>query len=228
MFCHTRSANPTRSTKLWALAIGVLALSSITPQLAAQDAATTQPAQAPSATAPTPAECGISGHHALLERMSAAFTLTCPQEQKLEPLLHDEESVSKPLLAFAAFTPGEKKDVMVQVKVAARKQIRPLLTPEQQVKMDQEIDTVGKGGEGLGSGGKKGGGKKGGAKKESAPVDPFEAQDALCKAISNYSAFTDTEKKVLILKVKQAALRPDAPPMTAEQTKQVQAEVQQP
>ncbi len=222
MFYRSLAANPARSTQFRALAIGVLGLFSITPLMMAQEAAATPPAQGSAATAPTPAECGISGHHALLERMSEAFTLTCPQEQKLEPLLHDEESVSKPLLAFAAFTPEEKKDVMVQVKVAARKQIRPLLTPDQQAKMDQEIDTVGKGGEGLHKGG-----KKGGAKKETAPVDPFQAQDALCKAISNYSAFTDTEKKALILKVKQAALRPDAPAMTAEQTKQVKAEVQQ-
>lgn len=185
------------------------------------DAATEQRAEA---AAPTPAECGIPGHHALLERMSEAFTLSCPQEQKLEPLLHDEESVSKPLLAFAAFTPEEKKDVMLQVKVAARKQIRSLLTPDQQAKMDQEIDTVSKGGAGLH---KAGGGKKGGAKKETQPVDPFQAQDALCKAISNYSAFTDTEKKALILKVKQAALRSEAPAMTAEQMNQVKVEIQQ-
>jgi hypothetical protein len=95
---------------------------------------------------PVHAQCGIPGHHALLERMTNAFVLTCAQELKLEPLLHDEESVSKPLLAFQAFSADEKKAVMLQVKVAARRQIRQLLTPDQQTKMDAEIDTVSKGG----------------------------------------------------------------------------------
>jgi Spy/CpxP family protein refolding chaperone len=178
---------------------------------------------APASNAPTPAECGIPGHHALLERMTEAFSLTCDQEKKIEPLLHDEESVSKPLIAFAAFTPDEKKDVMQQVKLAARKQILPLLTAEQQAKMNQEIDTVSKGGEGLQKGNNGGGAHK--KKVESAPVDPYEAQNALSNAISNYSAFTEDEKKSLILKVKQASLRPDAPQMAPDQAKQVSDEV---
>jgi hypothetical protein len=185
--------------------------------IASQDAA-----PAPKAP-PTPAECGIPGHHALLERMTAAFVLTCEQELKLEPLLHDEESVSKPLINFAAFTPEEKKDVMLEVKLAARKQILPLLAPDQQAKMNQEINTVSKGGDGL----QKGGGAKGGnAKKKAEPkaIDPFEAQDALCQAIAKYAALTAEQKRDLILKVKKASLRPDAPAMTAEQAKQVAAE----
>jgi Spy/CpxP family protein refolding chaperone len=235
MFCRTVPATTVPSTRFCSLAIGLLALSSITPLIFAQDPAAAPPAQESAATAPTPAQCGIPGHHALLERMSEAFTLTCPQEQKLEPLLHDEESVSKPLLAFAAFTPEEKKDVMLQVKVAARKQIRPLLTPDQQAKMDEEIDSVSKGGEGLQKGnGKSGGsGKSGGAKgshgnQTAAAIDPFEAEESLCSAISKYSAFSDKEKNALILKVKQAALRPDAPAMMPEQIKEVQATVNKP
>jgi hypothetical protein len=202
------------------------------PLMMAQDAAATPPAQASTGMAPTPAECGIPGHHALLERMSETFALTCLQEQKLEPLLHDEESVSKPLLAFAAFTPEEKKQVMLQVKVAARKQIRPLLTPEQQAKMDQEIDTVSKGGDGLQKGnGKSGGsGKSGGAKgsrasQTGAAADAFEAEESLCTAISKYSAFSDKERNALVLKVKQAALRPDAPAMTPDEAEQVRADI---
>lgn len=195
-------------------AVAALALAFTPGLLAGQDA--------PSSTAPTPAECGIPGHHALLERMTEAFNLTCDQEKKIEPLLHDEESVSKPLIAFQAFTPEEKKDVMQQVKLAARKQILPLLNPQQQARMNQEIDTVSHGGEGLQKGNRSGGHKD---KAESAPVDPYQAQEALSNAISNYSAFSADEKNSLILKVKQAALRPDAPQMTAEQAKQVAAEV---
>lgn len=200
------------------VALGLCATTS----LSAQDA--------PAATsgAPTPAQCGIPGHHALLERMSAAFELTCPQELKLEPLLHDEESVSKPLLRFEGFTPDEKKAVMQQMKVAARKQIRPLLTPPQQAKMDQEIDTVSKGGEGLQKGnGKQGGSKAGGDKKAPEPVDPYEAQESLSDAISKYSAFSAEEKKALILKVKTASRRPDAPTMTPDQAKTVDASIKQ-
>ena len=189
--------------------------------------ATRLPAQetpAPASGPPTPAQCGIPGHHALLERMSAAFELTCEQEQKLEPLLHDEESVSKPLLRFQAFTPDEKKAVMQQMKVAARKQIRPLLTPPQQAKMDQEIDTVSKGGEGL----QKGNGKKGGSEKKAEdPIDPFVAEESLSDAISKYAAFSADEKKALILKVKTASRRPDAPAMTPEQAKTVDASIKQ-
>lgn len=187
-----------------------------------------QDAPATTSGAPTPAQCGIPGHHALLERMSAAFELTCDQELKLEPLLHDEESVSKPLIRFQAFTPEEKKDVMLKMKVAARKQIRPLLTPAQQTKMDQEIDTVSKGGEGLQKGnGKQGGSKAGGEKKAEDPIDPFAAEESLSDAISKYAAFSADEKKALILKVKTASRRPDAPAMTAEQAKTVDASIKQ-
>lgn len=216
---HSISGNATFAMRRSYLTLGAFALAlTVSPLAMAQDAAT-------AAAPPTPAQCGIPGHHALLERMTTAFTLTCAQELKLEPLLHDEESVSKPLINFGAFTPEEKKDVMLQVKVAARKQIRPLLTPEQQTKMDQEIDTVSKGGEGL----HKGGGKKSGSKKkaDAVAVDPFQAEQALSQAISKYSALSDAEKKSLILKVKRAARRPDAPALTADQAKQIDEEIQQ-
>lgn len=178
-----------------------------------------QPAVPGAGSALTPAQCGIPGHHALLERMSEAFILTCPQEQKLEPLLHDEESVSKPLLRFQAFTPDEKREVMLEVKVAARLQIRPLLTPVQQTKMDAEIDAVSKGG-GMGGHG------KAGSKKTEPPVDPYIAEQSLCDAITNYSALTDTEKEKLVLRVKTASLRPDAPAMTPDQARIVNEEIQ--
>jgi hypothetical protein len=188
----------------------------------AQDAT---PSPAPAASgSPTPASCGLAGHHALLERMAAAFSLSCDQILKIEPLLHEEESVSKPLEAFSPFSPDEKKAVMQELKVAARKRILLELTPEQQTKMNEEIDTVSKGGEGLQKG------NSGGGKKSAAPVpavDPFQAEETLSHAIANYSAFTDTEKKDLISKVKQASLRPDAPAMTPEQAKQVAADLKQ-
>ena len=117
--------------------------------------------------------------------------------------------------------------MMLQVKVAARKQIRPLLTPPQQVKMDQEIDTVSKGGEGLQKGNGKQSGSKGGEKKAEEPVDPFVAEESLSEAMSKYAAFSADEKKALILKVKTASRRPEAPPMTPEQAKTVDASIKQ-
>lgn len=184
--------------------------------LAAQDAS----------VPPTPAQCGIPGHHALLERMTLAFGLTCDQEQKIEPLLHSEESVSKPLLRFEAFTPEEKQAVMQKVKLAARRQIRPLLTPEQQKKMDDEINAVATGSPDALNGDKKGGVKKGGSKNAGAPADPFESEESLSEAISNYSAFSPDEQKSLILQVKQAARRDNAPQLTVDQQKKIDADIQ--
>ena len=43
----------------------------------------------------------IVGNHALLEKMAGDYGLSCPQEDKIEPMLHDEESVSKPLMMFS-------------------------------------------------------------------------------------------------------------------------------
>src|SRR5260370_25265598 len=82
------------------------------------------------------------GKHSLLERFAADFGLTCEQQLKVEPLLHAEESVSKPLLAFAAFTSEEQQAVMLKIKLAARRQVRALLTPDQQNKMDAEIEST--------------------------------------------------------------------------------------
>jgi Spy/CpxP family protein refolding chaperone len=224
-FMMTNSFKPAAAHKA-ALAFCALVIALVAAPLTYARPSAGQDAAQASSTPPTPAQCGIPGHHALLERMTEAFMLTCDQELKLEPLLHDEESVSKPLINFAAFTPDEKKAVMQEVKVAARKQILPLLTPDQQVKMNQEIETVSNGGEGLqkGNGTRSGGGKK---KAEAAPIDPFQAEEALSLAISKYAALSDAEKKALILKVKQASLRPDAPAMSPDQAKQVATEVKQ-
>src|SRR5436305_4355963 len=82
------------------------------------------------------------GKHSLLERFTEQFGLTCEQQLKIEPLLHAEESVSKPLLGFAAFSPEEQRAVMTKIKLAARRQIKSQLTPDQQKEMDKEIESV--------------------------------------------------------------------------------------
>src|SRR3954463_14060268 len=99
------SNSRTAPITLAALALAGVALST---SLQAQT-----PASAPTPTSTKPASQQIEnpncpeivGHHALLEKMTEAFGLTCKQEDIIEPLLHDEESVTKPLLAFQAFTP---------------------------------------------------------------------------------------------------------------------------
>jgi hypothetical protein len=190
-------------------------------------ASTSLLAQAPAATpaaavaTPTSQRIGnpncpeILGKHMLLEKMTDAFGLTCKQEDIIEPLLHDEESVTKPLLAFTAFTPEERQGVMLKIKLAARVQIRPYLTPDQQTKSDAEAAATANASAGGGKGGKA-------APKAS---EGFTAEEALSDAISAYSAFTPAQKKELMLQVKQAARRPDAPSLTAEQAAKIDADI---
>src|SRR6266852_4597806 len=120
--------------------------------LAAMAAAQTPPAPAAHCEGLPP------GKHANLERMTAGMNLTCEQQLRVEPLLHDEESVSKPLLRFPSFSADERSEFMNKIKIAARRQIRTQLRPEQQKWMDEDIESVSKSG-------KKGGGKKGVEKK---------------------------------------------------------------
>src|SRR5207248_2886360 len=102
----------------------------------AQDSSATSQ---PSAKAAPACEGLPGGRHMKLERMTELFGLTCEQELKIEPLLHNEESVSKPLLRFAAFSPEEKEAMMLQVKTAARKNPGSQLSAEQVAKLDADI-----------------------------------------------------------------------------------------
>ena len=161
------------------------------------------------------------GRHALLERFTAQFGLTYDQQLQIEPLLHNEESVSKPLLRFTAFSPEEKQEVMLRIKLAARRQIRTLLTPDQQKKMDEEIESVSKGGAKAPKSN-----SRAGSKKVEGPIDPFESEESLSLAISNYAALAAEEKKAMILKVKLAARRATDPQLTPDQQKKLDADIQ--
>lgn len=152
------------------------------------------------------------GRHALLERLTAQLNLTCEQEVKIEPLLHDEESVTKPLLKYTSLSTDDQFAIMTTIKLAARRQVRSLLTAEQQKGMDAEVDSVSKGK-------KKGGGKK---------VDPapgFDGEEALSKAIVAYVALTPEEMNPMLLKVKRAALADSAAQLTADQRKKLEMEI---
>ena len=162
----------------------------------------------------TPACPGLPpGKHSLLERMTAQFGLTCDQELKIEPLLHDEESVTKPLLKFTSLTPGQQQEAMLTIKLAARRQVRQYLTPEQQKGMDSEVESV-----------SKSGGKKGGAKKAAAPPSLADEEE-LSAAIVKYAALNAAERKAMLLKVKTAARNDAALQLTPEQKQKLDAEI---
>jgi hypothetical protein len=158
------------------------------------------------------------GKHSLLERMTAEFGLTCEQQLKIEPLLHDEESVTKPLLKFTSLSSEERGEIMLTIKLAARRQVRTVLTDEQQKGMDKEVESVSKGGGG--------GGKKGAANKAEA-LPGLDVEETLSKAIVNYAALTPEEKKAMLLKVKQAARNDGALQLTPEQQKKLDTEIQE-
>jgi hypothetical protein len=173
------------------------------------------------AAQPAPQPCaGLPpGKHALLERLTAQLGLTCDQQLKIEPLLHDEESVTKPLLAFTSLSAEDRDGIMTTIKLAARRQVRSQLTAEQQKGMDQEVDSVSKAG-------KKGGGKKGDAKKTEA-VPGLAAEEKLAQAVMQYSALNAAEKKSILLTVKSAARNDSALQLTTDQQKKLDAEIDQ-
>ena len=165
-------------------------------------------------TAPPPCAGLPPGRHALLERMTAQFGLTCEQELKIEPLLHDEESVTKPLLKFTSFTREQQQKVMLTIKLAARRQVRQYLTTDQQKGMDAEVESVSKGG----------GGKKKDAKAVEA-VPGLGVEEELSAAIVKYAALNAEEKKAMLLKVKTAARKDAALQLTAEQQAKLDSEI---
>jgi hypothetical protein len=164
---------------------------------------------------------GIEGKHLLLERMTDDYDLTCDQQVRIEPLLHNEESVSKPLLAYTALTPEEKQALMLKIKLAARAQVRPLLTPGQQKKSDAEVATLADSGNKPKKGGKKGATPK----KVAAQDDGFKGEEDLSNAIAAYTAFSVRERQQLILQVKQASRRDGAPVLTADQISKIDADI---
>ena len=103
-------------------------------------------------------------------------------------------------------------------KIAARKQIRTLLTPDQQKKMDEEIESVKNGG------GRSGGGKK--SKGNEVKLDAFDSEEQLSQAVENYSALAPEEKKELVLQVKTAA-RKNGSQLSAEQASKLDADIRQ-
>jgi hypothetical protein len=154
------------------------------------------------------------GKHALLERLTAQLGLTCEQQLKIEPMLHNEESVTKPLLKFSSITAEERQEIMQTIKLAARRKVRTVLTAEQQKGMDQEVESVSKGG------------NKGGGKKVAPEATPsLDVEETLSKAIIAYDALAPEEKKAMLLKVKRAARADSALQLTTDQQKALDKEI---
>jgi hypothetical protein len=81
----------------------------------------------------------VGSHHRLLDRWTKAFGLTEEQRLWIEPQLHAEESLTKPVLGYKALNKEERRRILEIIKLAARRQVRILLTPGQQKLMDKEI-----------------------------------------------------------------------------------------
>jgi hypothetical protein len=157
----------------------------------------------------------IVGQHPLLERLTMQLHLSCQQEVRILPLMHDEEAVAKPLLAYGAFTPEERQAMAQQLELAARMKVRPFLLPEQQTKNDAEAaNEAGKAPKKIG-------------KKKVPQISPdaFASEEALSGALDTYSALTVSQKKNMILQVKQAARRDGSPALTPEQAAKIDADI---
>lgn len=157
----------------------------------------------------------IVGQHPLLEELSRELHLTCAQEVRILPLMHDEEAVSKPLLAYAAFTAEERQAMRLKVELAARAKVGPFLLPDQQKKNDEEAASLAT----------KAPKKMGKKKTPPASADGFASEEALSGALDSYSALTMAQKKEMILAVKLAARRDGAPALSAEQATKIDADI---
>ena len=157
----------------------------------------------------------IVGQHPLLEKLTMQLHLSCQQEVRILPLMHDEEAVAKPVLAYAAFSPEERQAMVQQLELAARMKVPPFLLPEQQTKNDAEAANE------AGKAPKKVGKKK----TQQVSADAFASEEALSGALDTYSALTVAQKKDMILQVKQAARRDGSPALTPEQAAKIDADI---
>jgi hypothetical protein len=157
----------------------------------------------------------IVGSHPLLEKLTLELRMTCQQEVKILPLMHDEETVTRLLLVYAAFTPDERQAMLLKVELAARAQVLPFLLPEQQKKSDADAASLAAKPP-----------KKIGRKKDPpAAEDAFVSEEALSSAIDSYSALTTAQKKEMLLQIKQAARRNRAPALTPEQIAKIDGDI---
>lgn len=85
---------------------------------------------------PPPGAHGAFGHHNPLEDMTESLSLTADQQAKVQPIIDQ----AKPQLKAIHEEAMTKAKSVVDASIA---QIRPLLTPEQQTKLDAQVKAHG-------------------------------------------------------------------------------------
>jgi len=79
---------------------------------------------------------GQMGAGERLERMSRHLNLTDEQKAKIKPILEDEDQRLKALRDDGSLTRDQQREKLRSIRQETHEKIRPLLTPEQQKKID--------------------------------------------------------------------------------------------
>ena len=74
---------------------------------------------------------------ARLQHMSKALQLTPDQQEKIKPILMEEAPKIQALKADTSMPPAQKMMQMKQIRDATNAKINPILTPEQQQRLQQ-------------------------------------------------------------------------------------------
>jgi Spy/CpxP family protein refolding chaperone len=80
---------------------------------------------------------GKSEVTAKLQQMSKALQLSPEQEEKIKPILMEEAPKLQAIKSDTSLTPAQKMMQMRQVREATDTQLQPILTPEQQQKLQE-------------------------------------------------------------------------------------------
>jgi periplasmic protein CpxP/Spy len=78
---------------------------------------------------------GDSQVAAKLQHMSKALQLTPDQQEKIKPILMEEAPKLEAIKADTSLTPAQRMMQMKQVREATDAKLQPILTPEQQQKL---------------------------------------------------------------------------------------------
>ena len=103
-------------------------------------------------TPPPPPPAGEhEGHHKgphgdTLKFFTEKLGLTPDQQTKIKPILEDEKKALDALHTDASVAKDAKREKFMEIRKAHREQIRALLTPEQQKKLDELKEGRGPGG----------------------------------------------------------------------------------
>ena len=153
--------------------------------------------------------------------MTGDLRLTCDQQAKLAPLLHQEESLFRSLRAFAAFTPEQKQAMLLKVDVAVHTQVRPMLDPGQQKKTARKLESL----MAEEQDPKKIEKHAARLKSSEVPADPYASEEQLSSDIAAFRMLTVNDRKAMILQVKQAARREGVAPLGSEQAAKIDADI---